>query len=253
FTRPENPTNAVGSRAYDFAGWYTDAACTKEYDFATKATGDLKLYAKWLPSTCTLVFDSMGGSHVDGATAKYGEAATRPADPTRPHYRFKGWYEDEQCTRAYDFATKLTEESRTVYAKWGDYDECHVWDEGEVTDEERIPVLHQVLQQSRIILAVLVFPGLLPHTDPEGVLGRRESQSLFFRSAAQRHDPCPGVRGQPGGLVRRRVRSADHDLNSGRPYCRYKVLPAKTAGSPYFQRRSGDFSGAAPFLFCGNA
>ena len=137
FTRPADPTYAVGSRSYDFAGWYTDAACTKAYDFATKATGDLRLYAKWLPSTCTLVFDSMGGTHLDGVTVKYGEAAARPADPTRPHYRFKGWYEDASCTHAYDFATRLTEESRTIYAKWGDYSDCHVWDEGVVTEEPR--------------------------------------------------------------------------------------------------------------------
>ena len=34
---------------YLFAGWYTDAACTKEYDFNTPVTKDITLYAKWIP------------------------------------------------------------------------------------------------------------------------------------------------------------------------------------------------------------
>jgi len=36
---------------YTFAGWYTDAALTSEYDFATAVTEDLTLYAKWEADT----------------------------------------------------------------------------------------------------------------------------------------------------------------------------------------------------------
>ena len=32
---------------FKFAGWYSDEALTKEYDFSSKVTGDLTLYAKW--------------------------------------------------------------------------------------------------------------------------------------------------------------------------------------------------------------
>ncbi|MBM6817641.1 InlB B-repeat-containing protein, partial [Olsenella uli] len=32
---------------YDFAGWYTDEACTVAYDFAAPVEGDMTLYAKW--------------------------------------------------------------------------------------------------------------------------------------------------------------------------------------------------------------
>ena len=34
---------------YLFAGWYTDAECTTEYDFDTPVTKDITLYAKWIP------------------------------------------------------------------------------------------------------------------------------------------------------------------------------------------------------------
>lgn len=42
-SKPADPTR----EGYTFDGWYTDAACTKAYDFATAVTADMTLYAKW--------------------------------------------------------------------------------------------------------------------------------------------------------------------------------------------------------------
>lgn len=42
-TEPTAPT----AEGWTFGGWYTDAACTAEYDFATPVTVNLTLYAKW--------------------------------------------------------------------------------------------------------------------------------------------------------------------------------------------------------------
>jgi len=42
-TEPAEPTR----EGYDFTGWYTDAACTKRYDFATPVTYGMTLYAGW--------------------------------------------------------------------------------------------------------------------------------------------------------------------------------------------------------------
>ena len=39
-----------------FNGWYTDAACTIAYDFATPVTADLKLYAGWLERGLYVLF-----------------------------------------------------------------------------------------------------------------------------------------------------------------------------------------------------
>ena len=36
-----------------FAGWYTDEACTVEYDFSTPVTENITLYAGWEPTTYT--------------------------------------------------------------------------------------------------------------------------------------------------------------------------------------------------------
>lgn len=42
--KPVDPTR----EGYTFAGWFSDAACTKAYDFATAVTADMTLYAKWV-------------------------------------------------------------------------------------------------------------------------------------------------------------------------------------------------------------
>lgn len=42
-TKPENPTK----EGYTFAGWFTDAEGTTEYDFASRVTKSMTLYAKW--------------------------------------------------------------------------------------------------------------------------------------------------------------------------------------------------------------
>ncbi len=42
-TKPADPTK----EGFQFAGWFTDEACTNAYDFDTPVTQDMTLYAKW--------------------------------------------------------------------------------------------------------------------------------------------------------------------------------------------------------------
>ena len=42
-TKPEAPT----AEGWKFGGWYTEAACETEYEFATAITDNITLYAKW--------------------------------------------------------------------------------------------------------------------------------------------------------------------------------------------------------------
>ena len=94
--------------------------------------GDITLYAQWSTGKCTVTFDSRGGSKVDKVQVAGGKTVPRPADPTRAHYKFKGWYEDAKCTKEYNFSAKVKNGTLTLYAKWGDYNQCHVWDKGTV-------------------------------------------------------------------------------------------------------------------------
>ena len=86
------------------------------FDFSRPITEDTSLYLDWVKQTCTLTFDSTGGSSVAAITAEYGDAITEPEAPERAGYTFGGWYTDEACTQPYEFSTMG--ESRTVYAKW---------------------------------------------------------------------------------------------------------------------------------------
>ena len=68
--KPEDPVCV----SYKFNGWYTNAACTLEYDFTTEVTKDTVLYAKWLDSVDeaakALTFDLIKGENESEETIK---------------------------------------------------------------------------------------------------------------------------------------------------------------------------------------
>ena len=113
--RPADPTRA----GYAFKGWYSDSKLTKAFDFNAPVKSDVTAYAKWekLPSVFTVAFDANGGSVVASQKVTEGKVASKPADPTRTGYVFKGWFSDAKLTRAYDFSAAVKSDF-TLYAKW---------------------------------------------------------------------------------------------------------------------------------------
>lgn len=118
---PEAPTDA----AYDFGGWYRDAACRNAWNFANdRVTQDMTLYAKWtlkgsLPSGCYRIrFDANGGTvePAEMVTGTDGKLSHLPV-PTRSGYLFEGWFTAAQggteIKRQYTFGA-----NKTVYARW---------------------------------------------------------------------------------------------------------------------------------------
>ena len=105
---------------YTFGGWFTDEECTEEYEFdRDPLTDGIDLYAKWVPESCTVVFDSQGGSDVGGATLAGGDLVDEPEAPSRDGYVFKGWFTDAACTETWDFSAPVTK-SMTLYAGWAE-------------------------------------------------------------------------------------------------------------------------------------
>jgi len=106
-TKPAAPTK----EGYTFAGWFVGE---DEYDFASAVTADVTVKAKWTINEYTVSFDADGGSVVDSLTVKHGEAAAKPADPTKEGYTFAGWFAGDA---AYVFDTAVTADV-ALKAKW---------------------------------------------------------------------------------------------------------------------------------------
>ena len=69
--------------------------------------GDVELEARWTLKEYDVNFDSDGGTSVQNQTVKHGEKVTKPADPSKEGYNFKGWFV-EGGTSAYSFDTSVT-------------------------------------------------------------------------------------------------------------------------------------------------
>ena len=112
--RPEDPTRS----SYTFEGWYTDAACTTEYDFDASVTEDITLYAKWTLASqlFPLRYESNGGTGFDTEYYSSGTTAELTRVPTREGYTFTGWYADAALTQP--VTSVLMDSSKTVYAGW---------------------------------------------------------------------------------------------------------------------------------------
>ena len=75
--RPEDPTE----EGWRFGGWYTDAGCTKAWNFDTLVTGEMTLYAKWSKGGDRPV-DPSGGDddEEDTSGGRPGESAGTKTD-----------------------------------------------------------------------------------------------------------------------------------------------------------------------------
>lgn len=116
-TRPTDPTKEGST----FGGWYSEAACTNEWDFDTTVSENTTIYAKWNTSatTYTVEFDVQGHgtapSDITGITG--GTTITTPDAPSADYYTFGGWYKEAACTNEWNFDTDTVTEDTTIYAK----------------------------------------------------------------------------------------------------------------------------------------
>ena len=137
-TAAKNPTpaaetgfeNAPVREGYTFTGWYTDAGCTKAYDFSTKLTQNWTVvYAGWEPD---VIVEYQWVGKIQPSDVKPPESVSRPygteytADSQEPSegYLFDGWYTDTACTEPFADETPLISENLngdhklTLYGRW---------------------------------------------------------------------------------------------------------------------------------------
>lgn len=119
-SEPTTPTR----EGYLFNGWYTESKTINAFDFTTKLTQDLSLYAGWNVDTGNNVtitymwnYDGAPNNGIFNTVTIEKNSKTTGLNPTRENYFFVGWYIDSDCTTSYDFSKRVTEDV-TLYAYW---------------------------------------------------------------------------------------------------------------------------------------
>ncbi|SEI90718.1 InlB B-repeat-containing protein, partial [Streptococcus equinus] len=102
---------------YTWGGWYEDAMLTTPYTFNTMPNHNLVLYAKWNAPRYNVSFDLNGGEGTAPPTQSVEKyvCAQAPADPTRNHYTFDGWF--DQNGKRFDWTKPITSDT-VLTAHW---------------------------------------------------------------------------------------------------------------------------------------
>lgn len=109
---PTSPSKA----GYQFDAWYIDEECTTKFDWAsTMPAQNLTLYAGWEANKYKVIYISLGVEIPElEQTVPYNSITTKPTDPVREGYTFKGWMLNGN---PFDFNTLITK-SITLAASW---------------------------------------------------------------------------------------------------------------------------------------
>lgn len=103
---------------HKFAHWCIDEERTEVFDFSTPVTENITLYAVFIQTSNTVVFDSNGGSEVEKQKVSIGGFAEKPDPPEKTGFDFVCWCTDKDCTNEFVFARMSVNSPITLYAKW---------------------------------------------------------------------------------------------------------------------------------------
>ncbi len=94
------------------------------YDTISRIDAIIQIQAEQVGSGNVKVsFDTNKGTKIPPQTIPDGGPVSKPTDPTRPCYKFVGWYVDSDLTQKYNFGTPVTR-NLTLYAKWENNGTC---------------------------------------------------------------------------------------------------------------------------------
>ena len=120
---PPEPTR----EDYRFAGWYQDSVSfSVPFDHELPIHDNVKVFAKWEQTKCTLTFHANYGKFPSGESTRtvkvqIGTPAAKPAKPeelpTRSGMKLVGWGKTTDGKPPYDFSTPVTG-NLTLYAVW---------------------------------------------------------------------------------------------------------------------------------------
>lgn len=114
-TKPNTPDPIKAG--YEFMGWGQQTGVYKFND--QTFANDTTILATWRKMGDRPVTLDLAGkvSPVPTVMVEYNDKVTIPDDLQVPGYEIKGWYADPQYNNAFDFDTRITADSTTIYAK----------------------------------------------------------------------------------------------------------------------------------------
>ncbi len=108
---PKNISTGFTTSGYDKskAGEQT---ITVTYEGKT-ATFDVTVHRQY-----QVLFNLNGhGTAIEKQLVREGQKVTKPTDPAATGYTFDGWFQDQACTKSFNFTTAISADT-TLYAKW---------------------------------------------------------------------------------------------------------------------------------------
>ena len=122
-TKIQDPTR----EGYSFGGWYTSEDYQTEFDFNSPVFDQTECYAKWIPNTYTIKFESNGGTGtMQDIIVNYDQELSLPTITIeKPHYKLAKWQQKDTETFFDDNQTikNLTTENNAVIVL------CAIWEE----------------------------------------------------------------------------------------------------------------------------
>lgn len=107
---------------YTFDGWYlkNDFSGSKETEIKVGSKGDRTYYAKWTIENYELTYHLNGGVNPPDVLTSYTiETAVELPKPSREHYTFEGWFDNESLTGTVVASiVKGSTGKKEFYAKW---------------------------------------------------------------------------------------------------------------------------------------
>ena len=137
-TEPDEPIY----EGFTFGGWYTDdGTFNNKFVFGEPIKLGGTVYAKWTEDPSKIIYVTNGGSEVPTENLTYWEKPSRPTDPTKEGFTFKGWFKTNDFDEEFDF-TQPVKTGAKAYAKWEENSSVITFESGEGSPVEDQTVLY---------------------------------------------------------------------------------------------------------------